>query len=150
MTFDPLGKILGRSLIRDKYSHNVIQPITGGIYHGNIEKETKRNPDYRNTLFTGHHSQVIVMSLLPGQEIGNEVHPKVDQFFRIEQGTAKFVLDNGKKTFTEGNGGAVMVPAGHWHNVINPSKTSLLKLYTIYSPRNHPPKTKQKLRPRND
>lgn len=119
-------------------------------YHGNIEKQTVRNPNYRDTLFTGKHSQLIVMSLKPRQQIGNEVHPHVDQFFRIEKGKASFNIDNGKERYTEGSGGAVMVPSGHWHNVTNASKSTPLKLYTIYSPSNHPPGTKQKNRPAND
>ena len=81
------------------------------------------------------------MSLNPKEEIGNEVHPKVDQFFRIEHGQAKFVLNNGKDKHVVKDGFAVIVPAGTWHNVINMSKTKKLKLYTIYSPPNHPPET---------
>jgi mannose-6-phosphate isomerase-like protein (cupin superfamily) len=78
------------------------------------------------------------MSLLPGEEIGNEVHPKVDQFFRIEEGKAKFVLLNGEEKHKVKAGDAVIVPAGTYHNVINTSKKHLLKLYTLYSPPNHP------------
>jgi mannose-6-phosphate isomerase-like protein (cupin superfamily) len=119
-------------------------------YHGNIERQTKQNPDYRNTLFTGKHSQLIVMKILPKQQIGNKVHPHVDQFFRVEQGCAKFSIDNGKTRFKECSGGAVMVPSGYYHNVTNPSPNKPLKLYTIYSPSNHPPGTRQKFRPKGD
>ena len=77
------------------------------------------------------------MSLKPREEIGNEVHPHVDQFFRIEEGEAKFILNN-KEEHIAKNGWAVVVPAGTYHNVINNSKTKKLKLYTIYSPPNHP------------
>jgi len=80
------------------------------------------------------------MCLKPGEEIGNEVHPKVDQFFRIEEGEAKFVL-NEKEINVAKDGDAVIVPAGTYHNVINNSKTKKLKLYTVYSPPNHPDKT---------
>lgn len=72
-----------------------------------------------------------------GEEIGNEVHQNVDQFFRIEKGRIKFVLDNGKETHVARNGDAVIVPAGTWHNVINLSK-GRSGLYTVYSPPNHP------------
>ena len=83
------------------------------------------------------------MCLQPGEEIGNEVHPHVDQFFRIEEGEAKFVLNNKEKHIV-GDGDAVIVPAGTYHNVINNSKTKKLKLYTVYSPPNHPDKTVNK------
>jgi mannose-6-phosphate isomerase-like protein (cupin superfamily) len=110
-------------------------------YARSVEKDTLKNNYFREVLFTGKHAQLVVMSLLPKEEIGNEVHKNVDQFFRIEQGKAKFVLKNGKETHVVGNGDAVIVPAGTWHNVINTSKTGKLKLYTIYSPPNHPPGT---------
>jgi mannose-6-phosphate isomerase-like protein (cupin superfamily) len=77
------------------------------------------------------------MCLQPGEEIGNEVHKTVDQFFRIEEGSAKFVF-NGKETHLVHANDAVIVPAGTYHNVINTSKTNPLKLYTVYSPPNHP------------
>ena len=83
--------------------------------------------------------QLVLMCLQPNEEIGNEVHPNVDQFFRIEEGEAKFVLD-GKESIVK-NGDAVIVVAGTYHNVINNSKINKLKLYTIYSPQNHPDKT---------
>jgi mannose-6-phosphate isomerase-like protein (cupin superfamily) len=109
-------------------------------YFGNIEKQTLKNNFFRRVIFTGKHAQLVLMSLQPGEEIGNEVHKHVDQFFRLEQGKAKFVLRNGKETHIAGNGDAVIVPAGTYHNVINISKGKL-KLYTVYSPPNHPDKT---------
>jgi mannose-6-phosphate isomerase-like protein (cupin superfamily) len=110
-------------------------------YHSNIEKLTLANDYFRQVLFTGKYSQLVLMSLNAGEEIGNEVHNNVDQFFRIEQGEAEFNLNNGKAKYTIRDGEAVVVPAGTWHNVINISKTTKLKLYTIYSPPNHPDKT---------
>jgi mannose-6-phosphate isomerase-like protein (cupin superfamily) len=80
--------------------------------------------------------QLVLMSLKPKEEIGNEMHESVDQFFRIEMGEAKFVF-NGKEQPTAVAGDAVIVPAGTHHNVINPSATQPLKLYTIYAPPNH-------------
>jgi mannose-6-phosphate isomerase-like protein (cupin superfamily) len=105
-------------------------------YIGKVEKQTVKNNFYRKVLFTGKHAQLVLMSLNPGEEIGNEVHKKVDQFFRIEKGEAKFVL-NGKEKHITKDGSGVIVPAGTFHNVINNSKTKKLKLYTIYSPPNH-------------
>jgi len=109
-------------------------------YLGDIEKETLENNNFRKVLFTGKHAQLVVMSLKPGEEIGNEVHNNVDQFFRIEEGVAKFVF-NGKEEHIARNGYAVIVPAGTFHNIINHSDKKPLKLYTIYSPSNHPPGT---------
>jgi mannose-6-phosphate isomerase-like protein (cupin superfamily) len=83
------------------------------------------------------------MCLQPGEEIGAEVHPNVDQFFRIEQGEARFVLDK-KEEHRVHDGDAIVIPAGTHHNVINTSKSKQLKLYTVYSPPNHPPGTVQK------
>ncbi len=104
-------------------------------YLDNIEEVTLKNNNFRKVLFTGDHSQLVVMSLKRGEEIGMEVHPNVDQFFRIEQGRAKFIID-GKEMLAEKNF-AVIVPAGSEHNVIN-NGLAELKLYTIYSPANHP------------
>jgi mannose-6-phosphate isomerase-like protein (cupin superfamily) len=106
-------------------------------YIGSIEKQTLKNNYFRKVLFTGKHAQLVVMSLKPREEIGNEVHKHVDQFFRLEGGEAKFVF-NGREKHIVRNGDAVIVPAGTYHNVINNSKTKKLKLYTIYSPPNHP------------
>jgi len=106
-------------------------------YIGQIEKETEKNKYFRRVLFTGIHAQLVVMSLKPKEEIGREVHADVDQFFRIEKGKAKFVLGDDKPKLV-GAGGAVVVPSGIFHNVINASPTKHLKLYTIYSPPQHP------------
>jgi mannose-6-phosphate isomerase-like protein (cupin superfamily) len=106
-------------------------------YVGAIETETLKNTYFREVLFTGKYAQLVVMCLEPGEEIGDEVHPNIDQFFRIEQGEAKFIL-NEKEEHNVRSGEAVVVPAGTFHNVINTSKVSQLKLYTVYSPPNHP------------
>ncbi len=105
-------------------------------YHANIEDLTLKNTNFRQVLFTAPHSQLVLMSLLPGEEIGMEVHETVDQFFRFEKGSGK-VIENGEETLI-GDGDVVIVPAGTNHNVINTSTTDALKLYTIYSPANHP------------
>jgi mannose-6-phosphate isomerase-like protein (cupin superfamily) len=110
-------------------------------FYGNIEKLAVKNEDFRQVIYTGKYAQLVLMSLLPGEQIGFEVHENVDQFFRIEQGEASFVLNNGKEQHLAKNGEAVIVPAGTPHNVINTSKTELVKLYTIYAPPNHPVET---------
>ena len=112
-------------------------------YVGPIEKQTLKNKYFRQVVFTGKYAQLVVMCLQPKEEIGNEVHQKVDQFFRIEEGTAKFVF-GGKEEHRVHAGDAVVVPAGTHHNVINTSASKTLKLYTIYTPPNHPDKTVHK------
>ena len=102
---------------------------------GNIEKQTLENSNFRKVIYTGQHAQLVLMSLKPGEEIGMEVHTNVDQFFRFEQGSAKVII-NGEESTVEKEW-AVIVPAGAEHNVIN-TGTEDLRLYTIYSPANHP------------
>ena len=106
-------------------------------YVGPIEDQTEENEYFRQVLFTGTYCQLVVMSLQPGEEIGSEVHSNVDQFFRIEQGEAKFIFNKTEEHVVH-DGDAVVVPAGTFHNVINTSSTKPLKLYTLYSPPNHP------------
>jgi mannose-6-phosphate isomerase-like protein (cupin superfamily) len=105
-------------------------------YVGDIEKETLENSYFRKVIYTGKHAQLVVMSLKPGEDIGLEVHETVDQFFRIEKGTAKVVIDSEEQVV--GADFAIIVPAGSEHNVVNVSKDEDLKLYTVYSPPNHP------------
>ena len=112
-------------------------------YTGPIEEQTVKNTYFRQVLFTGKHAQLVVMSLRPGEEIGNEVHPNVDQFFRIEQGEARFVFNETEEHLVH-DADAVVVPAGTYHNVVNVSRTMPLKLYTVYSPPNHPDGTMHK------
>ncbi len=105
-------------------------------FHTNIEADTLSNTNFRKVLFTGAHCQLVLMNLLPNEEIGMEVHPNVDQFFRFESGEGKAVL-NGEEILFRAND-VVIIPAGTNHNIINTSTTEPLKLYTIYSPANHP------------
>ena len=104
-------------------------------FKSNIEKDTLGNNDFRHVLYTGKYSQLVLMSLKPGEEIGEEVHKTVDQFFRFEKGNGTVSIDGVKHKVADGD--AVIVPAGAKHNVINTSKTTELKLYTIYSPPEH-------------
>ncbi|MHB0865614.1 MAG: cupin domain-containing protein [Minisyncoccota bacterium] len=102
-------------------------------YLTNIEKATKENTDYRRVLYTAKHSQLVLMSLAPGDEIGEEVH-HLDQFIRFEAGQGSVILDG--VTHDVGEDDAVVIPEGTRHNVIN-TGTDDLKLYTVYSPPEH-------------
>jgi len=100
-----------------------------------LEKETRKNSDFRRVLYTGKHSQLVLMNIKPGEEIGEETHDDVDQFFRFEGGEGKVIIDGVEHHVKDGDG--VIVPAGARHNVVNTSKRANLKLYTIYSPPEH-------------
>lgn len=108
--------------------------MTGFI--ADIEKETLENENFRKVLYTAPNSQLVVMSLNPGEEIGEEVHEEHDQFIRIEKGDGKAVLGGEESEIKDD--WAVVVPAGVRHNVINTSSGEKMKLYTIYSPPEHP------------
>jgi mannose-6-phosphate isomerase-like protein (cupin superfamily) len=101
----------------------------------NIEEATLENGNFRKVLYTSKHSQLVLMSLKPREEIGMEVHEENDQFFRFEKGQGKCIIDGNE--YEVGDGIAVVVPAGAQHNIINISETEELKLYTIYSPAHH-------------
>ncbi|HCI04513.1 TPA: cupin domain-containing protein [Patescibacteria group bacterium] len=101
----------------------------------NIERETLENGNYRKVLYTAKHCQLVLMSLNPGEEIGMEMHPDNDQFFRFEQGEGKCVIDGNEYEVKDGS--VIIVPAGAEHNVINTSSDIELRLYTIYSPAHH-------------
>jgi mannose-6-phosphate isomerase-like protein (cupin superfamily) len=102
-------------------------------YVSNIEKETLENNDFRRVLYTGKHSQLVLMSIEPGGEIGEEVH-EVDQFLRIEAGSGKAILDGVEHAI--GDGSAILVPAGAKHNIVNTGDDAL-KLYSLYAPPEH-------------
>lgn len=104
-------------------------------FKNNIEKATNANTDFRRVLYTGPHMQLVLMNLKPGEEIGAEVHKENDQFFRVEKGTGKCIIDGNE--YTVGDGDAVVVPSGAKHNIINTSTTEALQLYTIYAPPHH-------------
>lgn len=104
-------------------------------FNANIEKETLENDSYRKVLYSGKHSQLVLMSLKPKEEIGMEIHPDNDQFFRFEKGQGKVIIDGNEYEVKDGS--AIIVPTGAQHNVINISDSEDLKLYTIYSPAHH-------------
>jgi len=111
-------------------------------FSANLEAETRNNMDFRRVLYTGKYSQLVLMRLTPGEDIGEETHDDVDQFFRFEAGEGMVVIDGTKHVVKDGSG--VIVPSGAKHNVINTSKTGDLKLYTIYSPPEHRDKVVRK------
>lgn len=102
---------------------------------GNIENLVNENTAFRRVIFTGNHMQLVLMTLQVNEEIGKEKHALVDQFFRIEGGAAKIVVDGVESILTDGM--VAIVPAGSTHNLINVG-SGLLRMYTIYSPANHP------------
>jgi mannose-6-phosphate isomerase-like protein (cupin superfamily) len=104
-------------------------------YVTNIETDTLANEDFRRVLFTGPHTQLVLMTLQPGEDIGVETHDDVDQFIRVESGEGKALLDG--KHHRLGDGSAVVIPAGVEHNIINASSSERLQLYTLYSPPQH-------------
>ncbi|MFH1671705.1 MAG: cupin domain-containing protein [Candidatus Portnoybacteria bacterium] len=103
-------------------------------YVANIEKNSKDNDNFRKVLYTAKNSQLVLMSLNAGEEIGLEAHDTLDQFFKVEEGEGKAVLDGIEHEIKDGF--AVLIPAGTEHNIINTGSSSM-KLYTIYSPSNH-------------
>lgn len=104
-------------------------------FNTNIEKDSLENKNYRKVLYTSKYSQLVLMSLNPKEEIGMEIHPDNDQFFRIEKGQGKCIIDGNEYNISDGS--AIVVPSGANHNIINTSETEDLKLYTIYSPAHH-------------
>lgn len=104
-------------------------------FNANIEQETLNNTDFRRVLYTGKNSQLVLMALAPGEDIGLEVHVDNDQFFRFEAGEGKCIIDGHEYLVQDGS--AIVVPAGAEHNIMNISANEYLKLYTIYSPAHH-------------
>ncbi|MFA5926029.1 MAG: cupin domain-containing protein [Parcubacteria group bacterium] len=103
-------------------------------YVANIEKETRENENFRKVLYTAKNSQLVVMTLKPNEEIGEETHA-LDQFIRIEEGKGKAVLDDIDHEIEDDF--AIVIPAGTKHNIINTSLDSPMRLYTVYSPPEH-------------
>jgi mannose-6-phosphate isomerase-like protein (cupin superfamily) len=105
-------------------------------YVTDIERDTIANDDFRRVLFTGPNTQLVLMTVRPGEEIGLETHAGHDQFIRIEKGEGVVLLDGEETELAEGS--AVVIPAGVEHNVTNTSDAAPLRLYTLYSPPQHP------------
>ncbi len=117
-------------------------------YRVDIEDRTLKNEYFREVLFTAPHSQLVVMTLQPGEEIGLERHDDIDQFIRVEAGTGEALLDGQKHPLADGV--AIVIPAGTAHNVTNTSKSEPLRLYTLYTPPEHPDGTVHKTKAEAD
>ena len=102
----------------------------------NIDDDTLNNVDYRRVIFTGKHTQLVLMTLAPGVEIGRETHEGHDQFIRVESGTGEVLMDGRVQPIEDGS--AFVIPSGVEHNVTNTSADEPLRLYTLYSPPEHP------------
>jgi len=109
------------------------KPMMG--FSVNIEGAALENSSFRKVLYTSNHLQVVLMSLKPGEDIGEEIHNANDQFFRIESGSGRCIING--NVYEVKNGGAIVVPAGAKHNVINTDAVNDLKMYTIYAPPHH-------------
>jgi mannose-6-phosphate isomerase-like protein (cupin superfamily) len=131
--FDRSRRLRGELLNKGPSNHSKASRMKG--FKSNIERDTLSNGNFRRVVYTGKHSQLVLMNLKPSEEIGEEVHKTVDQFFRFEKGEGIVSIDGTKHKVADGD--AVIVPAGARHNVTNTSKTAELKLYTIYSPPEH-------------
>ncbi len=103
-------------------------------YITNIEEKTIANENFREVLHTNDHIQLVVMSLLPNEDIGEEVH-ELDQFIRVEKGEGKAVLDGVEHRVKDGS--VVIIAQGTRHNIVNTSSTEPMKLYTLYAPPDH-------------
>jgi len=123
---------------------------------GAIDKLTVNNESFRKVLYTGNHTQLVLMNLLPGEEIDREMHSNVDQFFRLEQGSIKVYVEGGpqdpsillREILEATDGDAIIVPSGVYHRVVAGPKGA--KLYTLYSPPNHPYDRVQRDKPLSD
>lgn len=113
-------------------------------YLTDIERDTLANDNFRRVLFTGAHLQLVLMTLQPGEDIGRETHEEHDQFIRVEAGTGTVLLSGEEHPLHDGS--AVVIPAGVEHNVTNTSGDEPLKLYTLYSPPEHPDGTVHRTR----
>ena len=121
--------------------HPEIRDYGRGPFIFNIDHATNMNQNFRTTLWTGQHMQLTLMSIPVRGDIGAEMHPDVDQFIRIESGTAKVYMGNSRNglreiAYVDGNY-AILIPAGTWHNLVNVGNRPL-KLYSLYAPPQHP------------
>lgn len=104
-------------------------------FKSNIENDTLENQNFRKVVYSGKYLQLVLMSLKPGEDIGEEIHEDTDQFFRFESGTGKCIIDGNEYGVKDGD--AIIVPAGAKHNIINTGSSAELNLYTIYAPPHH-------------
>jgi mannose-6-phosphate isomerase-like protein (cupin superfamily) len=126
------GRTLMTGCTRASFSVDILEDMNGFLI--NIEEESLKNGLFRKVLYTAKNCQLVLMSIAPGQDIGEEVH-QLDQFIRCEKGKGKTVLNGAEHEFTDG--WIVLVPAGVRHNIVNLSQAEPLQLYTVYAPPNH-------------
>jgi mannose-6-phosphate isomerase-like protein (cupin superfamily) len=126
--------VLPQTIIRCRFRQRRKRRFVMIGYHGNIEELTEENTDFRRVLYSGSKLQLVLMSLAPGTETGGEIHSDTDQFFRVEDGEGRLVVDGTTHKISAGDG--IVVPAGAHHNVICTGHDAL-KLYTIYGPAHH-------------
>ena len=124
---------MGKEMSNGSSSAGQAKKVKG--YSAEIEKLTIENKNFRKVLYTSAHMQLVLMSLRPQEEIGEEVHRDNDQFFRFEQGNGKCIVNGTEYEVSDGD--VIIVPAGARHNVINTDSESELKMYTIYTPPHH-------------
>jgi mannose-6-phosphate isomerase-like protein (cupin superfamily) len=117
-------------------------------YTTNIETDTLANENFRKVLYTAPHLQLVLMTLQPGEEIGMETHDHGDQFFRVEGGEGEAILNGEHHPLADGD--VVVIPAGTEHNIVNTSSDTPLKVYTIYTPPEHPDGTVHKTKAEAD
>ncbi len=117
-------------------------------YSTDIERDTLENSDFRRVLYTAPHLQLVLMALGPGEEIGVETHDHGDQFFRVESGSGEAILDGTSHKLQDGS--IVVIPAGVEHNIVNTSSSEVLRVYTIYTPPEHPDGTVHKTKAEAD
>jgi mannose-6-phosphate isomerase-like protein (cupin superfamily) len=142
--FEVMGRLdkTFKPILKEEEEKMPVSGVTSGStetsgkkgHHVNIEQDTLDNNDFRKVLYTGEHLQLVLMSLLPNEEIGMETHDTIDQFFRFEAGTGKCIINGNEYEVKDGN--SIIIPAGSEHNVIN-TGTEPLKMYTIYAPPHH-------------
>lgn len=125
----------------DNRDPNILKDYGPEPFVINIDQATKQNNTFRTALWTGNHLQLTLMSINPGEDIGLEIHPNIDQFLRIEQGQGIAKMGSSKDNLNferrVSSGYAIFIPAGTWHNLIN-TGSGPLKVYSIYAPPQHP------------
>jgi mannose-6-phosphate isomerase-like protein (cupin superfamily) len=126
----------GRATLYHRRLQRFIHGVAMTGYVTNIEQDTLDNDDYRRVLYTGRYTQLVLMTIQPGDEIGEERHEGHDQFIRVESGEGVAMLDGKEHRLSDGV--AVVIPSGVLHNVVNTSDDEPLRLYTLYSPPEHP------------
>lgn len=137
------------SKLLDSKDQNLLELTERGVppvFFGSVEDITLENESYRKVIYTGEHTQLVLMKLLPGEKIDREIHHGIDQFFRIEEGSMEVFVENPDEFLNAKNGEAIIIPSGTYHTITAGPKG--VKLYTLYSPPNHPYDRVQEKKPK--